>query len=259
MDIRAIDPSVNGGSYDNNNKEATPPPPPPANDVSAFNQAMGNDSSNSLSAASGSCCDKDGAQAGSNNPLDAPQMKETLTQIIQLIQQLLEKMGGEQGETKGGSTAGPDGGVKPVDGPGPGGSAGTGSGGDQRIPPPTEHIQELNLGGKTVTVGGDGSASAEEVGQTAQSIEHMYQNSPTFKNMIDSSSDPSFEVSVGKRDDNTSWGNSEGRIFMNVNNVSPGNNDAWQSLLSHEFAHASIDIGHGGEMERLEQQAASEA
>ena len=77
--------------------------------------------------------------------------------------------------------------------------------------------------------------------------------------MIDNSSDPSFEVSVGRRDDNTSWGNTEGRVFMNINNISPGNSDSWQSLLSHEFAHASIDLGHGGEMEQLEKQAASEA
>lgn len=257
MDIRAANPSVTGSSYNDNNMggaETSNPAPPATGDVNAFNKAMESNGSACENCSGCPSC-SGGEKSTDNSPLNDPQIKDTLNQIMQLLQQLVEQIGGSQ-SPKGGSSAGPGGGVNPVKGTGPGGSA---PAGDGTIPKPTEHIQELNLGGKTVTVGGDGTASAEEIAQTAQSIEHMYQNSPTFKNMIDNSSDPSFEVSVGKRSDNTSWGNSNGRIFMNTNNVAPGNSDAWQSLLSHEFAHASIDLGHGGEMERLEEQAAREA
>lgn len=269
MDIRSINTAA-GGSYGNDNQDSSQqasPPPPPSSDVSNFNSAM-NSSSASCENCSG-CPSCSGGDKSGSNPLDDPKTKEMLAQVLQLVQQLLEKVeSSEPGNNKGGSTASPNGGVNPVEGAGSGGGADNqgsggngGSGSNERIPPPSENIQQLNLGGKTVTVGGDGTgtASAEEVAKTAQSIEHMYQNSPTFKDMIDNSSDPSFEVSVGRRDDNTSWGNTEGRVFMNINNIDPGNSDSWQSLLSHEFAHASIDLGHGAEMENLEQRAAREA
>lgn len=262
MDIRSTDPSITGGGYGDNSQESTQPTPPPANDVNTFNQSMKDCSSDSSSSSCNSDKGGENGKSDGSTALDDPQTKEVLTQVLQLLQQLIAQISDDgQANTKGGSTIGEGSNVKPVEGSGPGGSAGTGNnnGSNQTIPPPSEHIQELNLGGKTVTVGGDGTASAEEVGKTAQSIEQMYQNSPTFKNMIDNSSDPSFEVSVGKRDDNTSWGNSEGRVFMNINNIEPSNSDSWQSLLTHEFAHASIDLGHGAEMERIEQQAANEA
>ncbi|MEZ5476344.1 MAG: hypothetical protein R3E95_02240 [Thiolinea sp.] len=236
--------------------------PAAGRDVMAFGQALaaGNDP-NQTGAAScaANATDCEGAGSGSQQGMGGQmpeQAQDQLMQLIlQLVQQLLQSMlGGQSGKTEGGSTASPTGSVTPVDGSGRGGSAGA----DELIPKPTEHLQTLNLGGKQVTVGGDGSASAEEVQAVAGQISHLYDSSSSFRNMIDNSSDPSFEVSVGRRSDNTSWGNTEGRVFMNINNVAPGNSDSFQSLLGHEFAHASIDLGHGAQMEQLQAKVASE-
>lgn len=268
MDVRAIDAGMSAGSNNlytpGTEEKAAAPVPPTADSVQAFNQGMNNSADNNAGLSSDMSKSADSGAKDSASQLD-----ELLQQLISLIQAMIAQLGkseGEpsQGQPQGGSTAGPGQGIKPVEGSGPGGSAGNGAAGgsgnsSELIPPPSEHVQQINLGGKPVTVGGDGSASAAEVEATSQSIQNLYQNSPTFKNMIDSSSDPSFEVSVGRRDDNTSWGNTEGRVFMNINNIAPGNSDSFQSLLGHEFAHASIDLGHGSKMENTEQAIAQEA
>ncbi|HPE62297.1 MAG TPA: hypothetical protein PLB10_18355 [Thiolinea sp.] len=252
MDINGINPSSQTGNVASSPQNQ---PMPAGNDVSAFNRAMG---------AEGKNCDSCSSSNGGTHTGEIPQ--DVQQQLIQLLQQLLQMLqGGEPGgaadsasgtgKTHGGSTAGPDGGVSPVTGSGPGGSAGS----DELIPKPTEHIQTLNLGGKNVTVGGDGTSSAQEVAATANQVQHLYDNSPTFKNMIDNSSDPSFEVSVGRRSDNTSWGNTQGRVFMNINNVDPGNSDTFQSLMGHEFAHASVDMPHGSAIEQTQNAVAQEA
>ncbi|MEZ5535001.1 MAG: hypothetical protein R3F02_05185 [Thiolinea sp.] len=222
---------------------------PNSNDVRSFNSSM--------QAANGSekCSD------GNTQQKDSQDTDQLLQQILQILQLLLKSINNQPGagadaeKPRGGSISDNGNGVQPVQGGGKGGS----SGADQLIPPPSEHIQQLNLGGKPVTVGGDGSSSASEVAATASNIENLYNNSSTFRNMIDTSSDPSFEVSVGRRSDNTSWGNTEGRVFMNINNIAPTNSDNFQSLLGHEFAHASIDLGHGGQMEQVQQAVAQEA
>ncbi len=133
------------------------------------------------------------------------------------------------------------------------------AGGDGQIPIPAQFVETFQLGDKTITIGGDGTASQAEVQATKQTLSDMYQNSPTFQNMIDSSSDPSFEVSVGRRDDNTSWGNADGRVFLNINNLTPGNNDAFQGITAHEFAHAAADLGHGSELDSIQDRVAAEA
>lgn len=131
--------------------------------------------------------------------------------------------------------------------------------GNGEIPKPTEHKQSFELGGKQVTIGGDGSASAAEVQQTKETLTDLYNNSDTFKEMVDSSPNEKFEVSVGKRDDNMSWGNEDGRVFMNINNITPDSNDAFQSLMAHEMGHAGADMQHGAEMKQFEQAVAKEA
>ena len=131
--------------------------------------------------------------------------------------------------------------------------------GDGEIPKPTEHKQSFELGGKQVTIGSDGSASAAETQQTKETLTDLYNNSDTFKQMIDSSPNEKLEVSVGKRDDNTSWGNSDGRVFMNINNIKPDSGDGFESLMAHEFAHAGADMQHGAEMKQFEQTVAKEA
>lgn len=233
--------------------------PPAFSEVQAFNKGMmGDGAGDSLTKAGDCAAGNDGADGReSSQPGEQIEalLKKVLEQLLQLLSGLQDDGSQSRGEAEGGSAAADSGGVQPVEGSGTGGSAGS----DELIPEPGEHIQQLNLGGKQVTVGGDGSASAAEVEATAASINNLYQNSPSFSNMIDNSSDPSFEVSVGRRDDNTSWGNSEGRVFMNINNVQPGDSDAFQSLLGHEFAHASIDLGHGTEMEQIESRVAQEA
>lgn len=240
---------------------ATAPIAPPSSDnVQAFNnimQGQGTAGTDSCTA----CGDKS-PKAGGKEAAGGQSMEQLTSMLQQLIQQLLallkggaEGGGGAEGKTHGGSSVGEGGGVKSVEGTGTGGSAGS----SELIPPPTEHLQTLNLGGKPVTVGGDGSSSAAEVAATAGNIQNLYDNSPSFRNMIDSSSDPSFDVTVGKRPDNTSWGNTQGRVFMNLNNVAPTNSDQFQSLLGHEFAHASIDLGHGSSMEKMQDAVAQEA
>ena len=77
--------------------------------------------------------------------------------------------------------------------------------------------------------------------------------------MIDSSPNDTFEVSVGRRSDNTSWANADGRVFMNINDISPDANDNFQSLTAHEFAHAGVNQQHGDEMRQFEQTVAKEA
>lgn len=254
MDIQAINSSSNRNNInmaDLSKADDVSPATPAATHVNAFDRVMQTDATDKAKGTDSS--------SGSGND----QLEKMLEQLMKLIQQMLATLDGNSqsdkgsgGSVGGGSVANDGGGVTPVEGGGSGGSAGNGS---DLIPPPTEHIQQLNLGGKPVTVGGDGSSSAEEVGATAQSIQQLYQNSPTFKDMIDNSSDPSFEVSVGKRDDNISWGNTDGRVFMNINNTAPGNSDSFQSLLGHEFAHASIDLGHGSQMEQVQNAVAREA
>jgi len=256
MDINGINPSSRAANAVSS--PTNPEHPPAGTDVSAFNKAM---QAGSETCASDSCNKSSsgtGAQTG-----EIPQ--EVQQQLIQLLQQLIQMLqgntqggaetGGGTGKTRGGSTAGPDGNVSPVTGSGPGGSAGS----EELIPKPTEHLQTLNLGGKNVTVGGDGTSSAQEVAATASQVQNLYDNSPTFRNMIDSSSDPSFEVSVGRRSDNTSWGNTQGRVFMNINNISPGSSDTFQSLMGHEFAHASVDMPHGSAIEQTQNAVAQEA
>ncbi len=193
---------------------------------------------------------------------------KSVLQVVKLILELLVKQDGNnnntnsptsqpsQGKTSGGSTPAEGGsGIKWVEGSGVGGSAGK----NELIPPPTKDVQTFDLGSKKLTIGSDGSADANEVAKTADSIKHLYDNSSTFRNMIDSSSDPSFAVTVGKRSDNTSWGNTLGKVFVNTNNIAPSNEDNFQALLGHEFAHASIDLGHGAEMKKIESAVAQEA
>jgi hypothetical protein len=191
------------------------------------------------------------------------QEKELMLMIVKIIQALIEML---TPETKAANTT-PSGGspasisdskpVKTVNtSSSPSGTSKTGT--NSKIPKATENIQNFQLGSKNISVGSNGTASATEVEETAQSIKHAYQSSPTFQNMIDKSSDPSFAVTVGKRNDNTSWGNTGGKIFMNLNNIQASNNDTFQALLSHEFAHASIDLKHGAEIQRIEKAVAKE-
>ncbi len=140
---------------------------------------------------------------------------------------------------------------------GSGGNLGGVQGPSERIPDPTEHVREVQLGDKTITVGGDGSASEAEVNAAAAELERMYETSPTFRNSIDSGPD-SMTFTLGKRDDNTSWGGG-GRVFININNVQPGNNDTFQGLVGHEFAHAADGLGHGAELDSIEERVRAEA
>ena len=124
------------------------------------------------------------------------------------------------------------------------------------IPEPKDHMQFFLLGSKTLTMGSDGSASAVETEALARVVKDLYQRSPVFKEMIDISTDSNFTLTVGRRGDNTSWGNFDGRVFININNIAPSHTDAFQALVAHEFAHASIDIGHGDTIEQIERAVA---
>lgn len=218
-----------------------------------------------------------GAAEGEGGEKGEAKKEELMAKIQELLSAVLKLLKAMSGEGEGasapsaGATALDDGTIQdaPGDGGGSGGGGPSGVGGGGaaggppgagNIPRPQEHIQTLQLGNKTVKVGGDGTgaASAQEVAATAKSIEHMYNTSPTFKNMIDNSQHQNLEVSVGRRSDNTSWGGG-GRVFMNINNVAPGNSDTFQGLLGHEFAHAAAGLHHGAELDRIEAATAAEA
>jgi len=245
-------------------------------DVSDFNQALSGDSPRNAKVNEGAPVATQAQDVGKPaEKLSEAQIKELLTMLLELIAML---SGTEEGKNKGkGEGKSPSGSPSGSGGGAPSGGAhnakNTSPGkiennkvvgenvakGDGQIPKPTEHVQHFSLGNKQVTIGGDGSASAAEVQQTKQTMTDLYQNSPSFKSMIDSSPNSTFEVSVGKRSDNTSWGNADGRVFMNLNDIKPGSSDNFQALTAHEFAHAAIDLGHGSEMQRFEKIVSQEA
>lgn len=183
------------------------------------------------------------------------QIEEMLKLLVEMLQQVVEQMSGgaSSGDTGGPQGAiAPDGGGAPIAEDTPPGGAG------EKIPPPSEHVQTFNLGGKQVTIGGDGSANAQEVQQTAQTMQRMYETSPTFRQQIDGNPNDQLSVTVGKRADNTSWGHTNGSVYMNLNNIDPSSNDTFESIMSHEIAHTQ-GHGHGHEIESLESAVAAEA
>jgi hypothetical protein len=258
------------------NKSTLEKPDPVA--VSDFKQAMsqGALSSDTANAVEG---DSPVAKGDGASKSGDEQMQKILMMLIELLAMLAKSMqaGSEGEDTKSGSAKGND--AVQGGGSGKGETSGKGEGGekpakvengnivaennvaagDGQIPKPTEHKQLFELGGKQVTIGGDGSASASEVQQTKNTLTNLYENSPTFKQMLDSSPNDAFEVSVGKRDDNMSWGNADGRVFMNVKNITAGANDGFEALTAHEFGHAGVGMQHGAEMRQFEQRVAREA
>ncbi|MGF1548104.1 MAG: hypothetical protein ACFCUG_12340 [Thiotrichales bacterium] len=259
--------SVSRAQEQYSSAEANPRSAPPSDadpqSVAQFNQQIGQTGSTdrAADAQSAAGADQSGIQA-------------LLEQLVQLLQQLLQALGGQSDTGSGAesasgsnSSAGAPAAQAGESGKPRGGSVSDGEGtgvrsalGNSNIPPPVDNLQSVQLGGKTLTVGGDGTgtASASEVSQTAASIQNLYANSPSFKQMIDSSPHQTLEVSVGRRADNTSWGGG-GSVYMNLNNIAPGNSDTFQELLAHEFAHAAVDMRHGSEQEALQDQIAAEA
>ncbi len=255
-------------------------------DVGNFSQAMSQSSQSGAHCAAKECAgavDKAGNADGdkkSGDQAGGDQMEKILMMLMELLA-MLTKMMKEDSEGDGSDDSAKKG-ADAIGGAGNGGGATQGAGkgggekpakvengnivaennvaaGDGQIPKPTEHKQSFELGGKQVTMGGDGSASAAEVQQTKETLTNLYNNSSSFKQMLDSSPNESFEVSVGKRDDNMSWGNADGRVFMNINNIKPDSGDGFESLMAHELAHAGVNMQHGDEMKQFEQTVAKEA
>ena len=48
-------------------------------------------------------------------------------------------------------------------------------------------------------------------------------------------------------------------ILIILNNIQPGHSDSFQTLLAHEFAHASIDLGHNNKIKEVERIVAQQA
>ena len=237
--------------------------PKPA-DIGDFNQALSRESQ-----CSGKSCGdapvsaQDAGKSGDNSP--EAMMKELLTLLLELLSVLQDSNDSKKGSKGEGkpsdcntsSGAGvPNNKAAKIKNNNVVPENGSGSG---QIPKPTEHMQSADLGGKQVTIGGDGTASASEVAQTKNELVKLYENSPSFKNMIDQSPNQSFEMSVGKRSDNMSWGNADGRVFMNINNISPDSSDNFQALTAHEFAHAGVGMDHGSAMKSFEKSVSQEA
>ncbi len=202
--------------------------------------------------------------AGSDAPLDTEGLEGLLSQLLALLRALQAQLGGSGQAPAGTDDTGCGGGHEPGTGRG-GVSRGEGTPvrselGNANIPPPVDNLRTLQLGAKTLTIGGDGtdSASPAEVEQTAQAIEQLYQRSPTFRQLIDDSPHQALEVAVGRRSDNISWGGG-GSVFMNLNNIAPGSADTFQALLAHEFAHAAADMQHGSAQDALQEAVAAEA
>lgn len=223
---------------------------------SKFAQAMQSESGSTSAPASSSA--PGGAMPGPASMaqgLDTimSQMKELIQQLAQLIQAMSDKSGGK---SKGASSIGTDGQVRSVGGPG--GSLGGTQGPSDKIPDPTQNVREVTLGGKTMTIGSDGSASRAEVDAAATELQRMYDASPTFRESIDGAGAEKLTVTIGRRGDNTSWGGG-GRVFLNLNNITAGNNDRFQGIVGHEFAHAADGLGHGAELDSIEDRVRAEA
>jgi len=215
----------------------------------------------------GGCGSQDSATTGltgassSGSPANALQsMEGILTQMKELIQQLaqlIQAMSNKGGKISGASSIGADGRTKSVDGPGANGLGGT-QGASERIPDPAQNVRVVQLGNKTMTIGSDGSASAAEVDSAVAEMQRMYDTSPTFRQMVDNSGAEDLTVTLGRRGDNTSWGGG-GRVFLNLNNIEAGNNDRFQGIVGHEFAHAASGLGHGAELDSIEDRVRAEA
>jgi len=181
------------------------------------------------------------------------QMKELIQQLSQLVEAMSCKC---CGKSRGASSIGSDGTLRPVEGAG--GPLGGTQGPSDKIPDPTKNVREVALGDKTMTIGSDGSASAAEVDAAAKELQRMYDVSPTFRDSIDGAGADELTVTLGRRGDNTSWGGG-GRVFLNLNNISAGNNDRFQGIVGHEFAHAADGLGHGPELDAIEDKVRAEA
>jgi len=199
-----------------------------------------------------------GPAAAAAAPAD---MTQALDGIMKQLQELIGQLGKlikamSNGKSSGGSIISSEGQVRSV------GSESSGLGGSQgpseRIPDPTENTRDVQLGGKTMTIGSDGSASAAEVDAAAGELQRMYDASPTFKESIDSAGTDNLTVTLGRRGDNTSWGGG-GRVFLNLNNIEAGNNDRFQGIVGHEFAHAANGLPHGAELDAIEDRVRAEA
>ncbi len=230
-------------------------------DIGDFNQALSRESQCSNK----SCSDapvsaQDAGKSGDNSP--EAMMKELLTLLLELLSVLQDSKKGSGGEKKpndcdtSSGTEVPNNKAAKIKNNNVVPENNSVSG---QIPKPIEHMQSADLGGKQVIIGGDGTASASEVAQTKNELVKLYENSPSFKNMIDQSPNQSFEMSVGKRSDNMSWGNADGRVFMNINNILPDSSDNFQALTAHEFAHAGVGMDHGNTMQNFEKRVYQEA
>lgn len=225
-------------------------------DVGDFQKAMSSD--NAIDDAKAPASAEDAQQLGGQSSGD--QMLKILTMILELLMMITESQketeaGGDSVEGEQSTSSSP----AKVENDKVVSEKNNIAAGDGEIPKPSEHMQNFSLGDKEITIGGDGSASGAEVQQTKETLSGLYDNSASFKEMIDSSPNESFEVSVGRNDDNMSWGNADGRVFMNINNIEPDASDSFQALTAHEFAHAGIDQQHGAEMKQFEQAVATEA
>ncbi len=204
-----------------------------------------------------------GSQSGSQAATGTQGMEQILSQIKDLIQQLSQMIQAmsQSGSSRGGAVAtgsGEASGAVPIRSVGgSGGALGGTQGPSDNIPDPTENVREIRLGGKTVTIGSDGSASAAEVGAAGAELQRMYDTSPTFRRTIDSADGTNLTVTLGRRGDNTSWGGGA-RVFLNLNNINAGNNDSFQMIAGHEFAHAA-GLPHGAELEAIEAAVGAEA
>ncbi len=216
-----------------------------------FDTAMANTSANSVSGAPAATLDTTSSGGNIDTQMDA--IKTTLQTIQQLIQSLINTL--NQKSPAGASSQANSSSIIPVQGQS---NLGGTQGPSERIPEPTQNVREIDLGGKTMTIGGDGSVSNAEVNAAAAEMQRMYDTSPTFRASVDNAQSADLTVTVGKRGDNTSWGGG-GRIFLNVNNITPGNNDTFQGIVGHEMGHAAQGLSHGAALDNMEEDVRMEA
>ncbi len=180
----------------------------------------------------------------------ANQMQALVQQLAQLIQAM------RSDSQSGASLAGATGRTRPVEGSG--GPLGGEQGPSERIPDPTQDVRQVRLGARTMTIGSNGTASTAEVDAAARELQRMYDVSPTFRSSIDSTGSDGLTVTLGRRGDNTSWGGGA-RVFLNLNDIEAGNNDRFQGIVGHEFAHASNGLDHGPALDAIEARVRAEA
>lgn len=200
-----------------------------------------------------------------NDLLDGRSLEELSPQeLMQMLQLLLgdamqtgQDAGGESGVAggNGAGNAGKGSGTSGGGGSGGGSGAGGASGADGSSANGEsglgtgETVESFELGGKTINLKTDGTASPEEAAEVRKTMEQEYASNPTFQNVISNIGSDEINVTLT----NESNGNISGIAEAPGNDMKLylGNGGGTPTTIIHELAHLA-GVQHGPEMEQIE-------